>query len=103
MLRQWRDERQRVLEGARCSDRAHARAVLRQALDPVRARARVHDFMHAKVDGRRRRRRSSAASTSRTPASANAENVLEIPDPALADRLAAFVDGIRERYPAIDL
>jgi hypothetical protein len=29
----------------------------------------------------------------------NAENVLEIEDPALADRLAAWIDGLRERYP----
>jgi phosphatidylserine/phosphatidylglycerophosphate/cardiolipin synthase-like enzyme len=29
----------------------------------------------------------------------NAENVLEIRDPALADRLAAFVDEVRARYP----
>jgi phosphatidylserine/phosphatidylglycerophosphate/cardiolipin synthase-like enzyme len=29
----------------------------------------------------------------------NAENVLEIEDPSLADRLAAFVDEVRARYP----
>ena len=29
----------------------------------------------------------------------NAENVLEIRDPGIADRMAAFVDGVRERYP----
>ena len=33
----------------------------------------------------------------------NAENVLEIADPALAERLAAFVDEIRGKYPAIAL
>jgi phosphatidylserine/phosphatidylglycerophosphate/cardiolipin synthase-like enzyme len=33
----------------------------------------------------------------------NAENVLEIEDAALADRLAAFVDEIRGRYPAVAL
>jgi len=33
----------------------------------------------------------------------NAENVLEIADPALADRLAAFIDGIRANYPGIDV
>jgi phosphatidylserine/phosphatidylglycerophosphate/cardiolipin synthase-like enzyme len=33
----------------------------------------------------------------------NAENVLEIADKALADRLAAFIDEIRARYPALDL
>jgi len=29
----------------------------------------------------------------------NAENVLEIEDPELADRLAAFIDEVRGRYP----
>jgi phosphatidylserine/phosphatidylglycerophosphate/cardiolipin synthase-like enzyme len=33
----------------------------------------------------------------------NAENVLEIADPALAERLAGFVDEIRGKYPAIAL
>ena len=33
----------------------------------------------------------------------NAENVLEIADAAIADQLAAFIDGIRARYPAVDL
>ena len=31
----------------------------------------------------------------------NAENVLEIADAALAERMAAFVDAVRARYPAI--
>jgi hypothetical protein len=30
----------------------------------------------------------------------NAENVLEVRDAGIADRLAAFVDEIRARYPA---
>jgi phosphatidylserine/phosphatidylglycerophosphate/cardiolipin synthase-like enzyme len=33
----------------------------------------------------------------------NAENVLELADAALADTLAAYVDEIRHRYPAVDL
>ena len=33
----------------------------------------------------------------------NAENVLELDDAALADRLAAFVDEVRARYPAVSL
>jgi phosphatidylserine/phosphatidylglycerophosphate/cardiolipin synthase-like enzyme len=33
----------------------------------------------------------------------NAENVLEIADAALAERIAAFVDLIRRRYPRVDL
>jgi phosphatidylserine/phosphatidylglycerophosphate/cardiolipin synthase-like enzyme len=33
----------------------------------------------------------------------NAENVLEIHDPTLADRLAGFVDQVRARYPTLVL
>jgi phosphatidylserine/phosphatidylglycerophosphate/cardiolipin synthase-like enzyme len=33
----------------------------------------------------------------------NAENVLELVDPQLADRLAAFVDEVRLRYPSVSL
>jgi phosphatidylserine/phosphatidylglycerophosphate/cardiolipin synthase-like enzyme len=33
----------------------------------------------------------------------NAENVLEIADSAIADRLAAFIDTIRTQYPVIEL
>jgi phosphatidylserine/phosphatidylglycerophosphate/cardiolipin synthase-like enzyme len=33
----------------------------------------------------------------------NAENVLEIHDPQVADRMAAFVDAIRARYPEAPL
>jgi phosphatidylserine/phosphatidylglycerophosphate/cardiolipin synthase-like enzyme len=33
----------------------------------------------------------------------NAENVLEIREPELADRLADFVDGVRVRYERVAL
>jgi phosphatidylserine/phosphatidylglycerophosphate/cardiolipin synthase-like enzyme len=33
----------------------------------------------------------------------NAENVLEIADAALAERMAAFVDTVRAPYPAITI
>jgi phosphatidylserine/phosphatidylglycerophosphate/cardiolipin synthase-like enzyme len=33
----------------------------------------------------------------------NAENVLEIHDPALAERLAGYVDGVRSTYPAVQI
>jgi len=33
----------------------------------------------------------------------NAEDMLELHDPALADQLAAFVDSVRARYPAVEL
>ncbi len=31
----------------------------------------------------------------------NAENVLEIESPELADHFAAYIDVVRERYPAL--
>ena len=33
----------------------------------------------------------------------NAENVLELSDAGLAEQLAAFIDSVRERYPAVSL
>jgi phosphatidylserine/phosphatidylglycerophosphate/cardiolipin synthase-like enzyme len=33
----------------------------------------------------------------------NAENVLEITDPALAEQLARYIDDVRARYPAVDI
>ena len=62
----------------------------------------VHDYMHAKI---------TVAddvvflgcSTSPTPAKMNSENVLEIHDPALAERLAGYVDSVRARYPVASL
>jgi phosphatidylserine/phosphatidylglycerophosphate/cardiolipin synthase-like enzyme len=33
----------------------------------------------------------------------NAENVVEIEDQELADRMAAYVDAVRARYPAVEL
>ena len=33
----------------------------------------------------------------------NAENVLEIEDAAIADKLAAFVDEVRARYPRVTI
>jgi phosphatidylserine/phosphatidylglycerophosphate/cardiolipin synthase-like enzyme len=59
----------------------------------------VHDFMHAKVTVADDTVFVGSFNLSRS-GEMNAENVLQIEDGALADRLAAFVDGIRARYPA---
>jgi phosphatidylserine/phosphatidylglycerophosphate/cardiolipin synthase-like enzyme len=58
----------------------------------------VHDFMHAKVTVADDRVFTGSFNLSRS-GEQNAENVLELDDPELAERLAAFVDGVRERYP----
>jgi phosphatidylserine/phosphatidylglycerophosphate/cardiolipin synthase-like enzyme len=58
----------------------------------------VHDFMHAKVTVADDVVFLGSFNLSRS-GEMNAENVLEIRDAALADRMAAFVDEVRERYP----
>ena len=59
----------------------------------------VHDFMHAKVAVADDVAFVGSFNLSRS-GEMNAENVLEIADGDLADRMAAFVDEVRERYPA---
>jgi phosphatidylserine/phosphatidylglycerophosphate/cardiolipin synthase-like enzyme len=57
----------------------------------------VHDFMHAKVTVADDRVFVGSFNLSRS-GEQNAENVLELRDPDLAERLAGFIDGIRTRY-----
>jgi phosphatidylserine/phosphatidylglycerophosphate/cardiolipin synthase-like enzyme len=59
----------------------------------------VHDFMHAKVVVADDTSFLGSFNLSRS-GERNAENVLELRDAALADRLAAYIDDVRERYPA---
>jgi len=58
----------------------------------------VHDFMHAKVTVADDVVFAGSFNLSRS-GERNAENVLELHDPELADRMAAFVDAVRARYP----
>ena len=58
----------------------------------------LHDFMHAKIVVADDTSFVGSFNFSRS-GERNAENVLEIRDPATADRLAAYVDDIRARYP----
>jgi phosphatidylserine/phosphatidylglycerophosphate/cardiolipin synthase-like enzyme len=62
----------------------------------------VHDYMHAKVTVCDDTVFVGSFNLSHSGES-NAENVLEIADPALADRLAAFVDEVRARYGPVGL
>jgi phosphatidylserine/phosphatidylglycerophosphate/cardiolipin synthase-like enzyme len=57
----------------------------------------VHDFMHAKVTVADDRVFTGSFNLSRS-GERNAENVLELHDPELAERLAGFIDAIRARY-----
>jgi phosphatidylserine/phosphatidylglycerophosphate/cardiolipin synthase-like enzyme len=58
----------------------------------------VHDFMHAKVTVCDDTTFLGSFNLSRS-GETNAENVLEIADAALAERLAGWIDELRERYP----
>jgi phosphatidylserine/phosphatidylglycerophosphate/cardiolipin synthase-like enzyme len=59
----------------------------------------VHDFMHAKVTVADDTVFVGSFNLSRS-GEMNAENVLELTDPQFAERMAAFVDQVRARYPA---
>ena len=58
----------------------------------------VHDFMHAKVVVADDTSFVGSFNLSRS-GERNAENVLEIRDRGVADRMAAYVDEIRALYP----
>ena len=62
----------------------------------------VHDYMHAKVTVADDTVFVGSFNLSHS-GELNAENVLELEDPQIADRLAAFVDEVRERYPPVPL
>jgi phosphatidylserine/phosphatidylglycerophosphate/cardiolipin synthase-like enzyme len=60
----------------------------------------VHDYMHAKVTVCDDTIFLGSFNLSRSGES-NAENVLELEDTAVADRLARYIDELRARYPAV--
>ena len=62
----------------------------------------VHDFMHAKITVADDIAFLGSFNLSRS-GEMNAENVLEINDAAIADKLAEFVDEIRALYPPVTL
>ncbi|HEX6701646.1 MAG TPA: phosphatidylserine/phosphatidylglycerophosphate/cardiolipin synthase family protein [Gaiellaceae bacterium] len=62
----------------------------------------VHDYMHAKVTIADDTVFVGSFNLSHS-GEQNAENVLEIDDPRLADRMAAYIDELRARYPPVDL
>jgi phosphatidylserine/phosphatidylglycerophosphate/cardiolipin synthase-like enzyme len=62
----------------------------------------VHDYMHAKVTVADDTVFVGSFNLSHS-GELNAENVLELENPQIADRLAAFVDEVRGRYPAVPL
>jgi len=62
----------------------------------------VHDYMHAKVTVADDTVFVGSFNLSHS-GELNAENVLELADPQIAERLAAFVDEVRGKYPPVAL
>ncbi len=62
----------------------------------------LHDFMHAKVTVADDVVFCGSFNLSRS-GERNAEDMVEIHDAALAEQLASFIDGVRERYPRMRL
>ena len=62
----------------------------------------THDYMHAKVTVADDTVFVGSFNLSHS-GELNAENVVELEDPGLATRMAAFVDEIRGRYPPVEL
>jgi phosphatidylserine/phosphatidylglycerophosphate/cardiolipin synthase-like enzyme len=62
----------------------------------------LHDFMHAKVTIADDVVFAGSFNLSRS-GEQNAENMLELHDPELAQRLADYVDDVRRRYPRFEL
>jgi phosphatidylserine/phosphatidylglycerophosphate/cardiolipin synthase-like enzyme len=62
----------------------------------------VHDYMHAKVTVADDTVFVGSFNLSHS-GEMNAENVLELQDPATAEQLAAFIDQIRARYPTVQV
>jgi phosphatidylserine/phosphatidylglycerophosphate/cardiolipin synthase-like enzyme len=82
--------------------RALARGFTGKLSTPWRPEGSLHDFMHAKVTVADDVVFVGSYNLSRS-GERNAENVLEVEDAELADRLAAYVDEIRALYPDVDL
>ena len=61
----------------------------------------VHNFMHAKVTVADDTTFLGSFNLSRS-GETNAENVLEITDPELAERMAGWIDSLRKRYPPVN-
>ncbi len=66
------------------------------------APGRLHDYMHAKMTVADDAVFCGSFNLSRS-GERNAEDMLEIHDPSLANDMAAFVDGVRARYPRFTL
>ena len=90
-------ERKLRVEAAAGCPRVRERALLRESLDPLRRRRQRPCFRHAKLTVADDHVFAGSYNLSHS-GELNAENVLEIRDPELADRLAGWIDEVRARY-----
>ena len=94
-------DRRAVVEAPAPARRDRLGPVRRQTVDAV-GPGTVHDYMHAKITVADDVVFLGSFNLSHS-GEMNSENVLEIHDPALAERLAGYVDGVRARYPVASL
>jgi phosphatidylserine/phosphatidylglycerophosphate/cardiolipin synthase-like enzyme len=96
VLRQWRAEGQAVWK-IHAFESLIATAPFGRKRSTPYSPAAVHDYMHAKVSVCDDRIFVGSYNLSHS-GEENAENVLEISDAGLADRMTVFIDGVRARY-----
>jgi phosphatidylserine/phosphatidylglycerophosphate/cardiolipin synthase-like enzyme len=101
VLHQWRENGNAVWKEPMLRT-ALTRAPFSGKVSTPYAPGSIHDYMHAKVTVADDTVFVGSFNLSHS-GELNAENVLEIADAMLADRLAAFIDQIRARYPAVAL
>jgi phosphatidylserine/phosphatidylglycerophosphate/cardiolipin synthase-like enzyme len=82
--------------------RALARGFTGKRSSEWRPEGGIHDFMHAKVTVADDTVFIGSYNLSRS-GEANAENVVELESPGLAERLVAYIDEIRVLYPEVEL
>jgi phosphatidylserine/phosphatidylglycerophosphate/cardiolipin synthase-like enzyme len=101
VLRQWHENGNADWKGPLLRA-ALTRAPFSGKLTTPYAPGSVHDYMHAKVTVADDTVFVGSFNLSHS-GEENAENVLELEDAQLADRLAVFVDVVRNRYPSLAL
>ena len=105
VLHQWRENQQKTgipdAKGPLLRETL-ARAQFSGKVTTPYAPGSVHDYMHAKMTVVDDTVFVGSFNLSHS-GEMNAENVLEFSDAGLADQMAAFIDAVRGRYPAVSL
>ena len=99
VIRQWRANGNGRAGRSRCSSRCSPGQFTGKRSEPWLPTGSLHNFMHAKVVVADDVVFVGSFNLSHS-GEKNAENVLELEDAALAERLSAYVDEVRALYPA---